>query len=267
MNYALARGLKAYSEHILQLAEWRAASLLRGCQLSPKRFILFGRGRSGTTTLVSLLNSHPQIVCEGEILALPVFFPRQHVLARCANSGAAVYGCKILSYQVSQVQPIKERQQFISDLSRLGFQIIYLKRRNLLQHALSNMRARQFGFHSKTSELAPGAGSAGAPAAITVDPDELLRWMQGSAHLERFESEALQDVPHLPLVYEDHLADASSHEATAASAFDFLGLDHVPVSTEYRKLSPASLRDSVANYDELVQALHGTPFAPYLAES
>ncbi len=264
MSYALARGLRAYSEHILQLAEWRAATLLRGRQLSPKRFILFGRGRSGTTTLVSLLNSHPQIVCEGEILALPVFFPHQHVLARCANSGAAVYGCKILSYQVSQVQSIKSRQAFIHDLYQQGFQIIYLKRRNLLQHALSNIRARQFGFHSKTS--APGAGSAGTPSSIAVDPDELLRWMQGSAHLERFEDEALQGVPHLPLVYEDHLADASSHEATAAIVFDFLGLDHVPVSTEYRKVSPESLRDSVANYDELVQALQGTPYAPYLSE-
>ncbi len=32
------------------------------------KFIIFGQGRSGSTLLKQLLDSHPEITCEGELL-------------------------------------------------------------------------------------------------------------------------------------------------------------------------------------------------------
>lgn len=255
MNDKLSlRGFRAYGDHILHLARYR----LRRPALSPTRFVIFGRGRSGTTTLVSLLNDHPQIFCEGEILSRPLLWPLEHVLAHCANSAAPVYGCKLLSYQISQVQPLSQRTAFVRRLhDEHGFRIIYLRRRDLLRHALSNMRAREFGFHTRTS-------TAPKPAAMVVDPDELLRWLQGSAGLADFEAECLQQTPHLSLFYEDHLADEAVHQTTADAICGFLDLAPATVSTSYRKISPVGLRESVANYDQVAQALHGTPFAVYL---
>lgn len=248
-----ARGLKTYATHVLQLAEHR---LLRH-KLSDNRFIVFGRGRSGTTTLVSLLNAHPQILCEGEILSRPVFLPLDHVLAHCANSGAAVYGCKILSYQLSEVQPIQQRSAFVHLLHDHGFRIIYLRRQDLLRHALSNMRAREYGFHAKTTDTVTAA-------PIVVQPDELMHWLHGSASLAVFETASLQDVPHLSLTYEDNLADEATHQATANGISDYLGLAPATVTSSYRKVSPVSLRESIANYDAVAQALQGTPFAVFL---
>jgi LPS sulfotransferase NodH len=254
MNERLSlRGLKSYVDHVLHLARYR---LLRP-SLSATRFVIFGRGRSGTTALVSLLNAHPLMLCEGEILSRPVFRPLEHVLAHCANSAAPVYGCKILSYQLSEVQPLQQRTAFVSQLYDHGFRIIYLRRRNLLRHALSNLRAREFGFHARTSESVTSA-------PIVVDPQALMHWLHGSASLAAFEAESLQTTPYLSLTYEDHLADESQHQVTVAAICDFLGLAPAVVTSSYRKISPVALREAIANYEQVAQALLGTPYAVFL---
>jgi 16S rRNA G1207 methylase RsmC len=43
--------------------------------LPETRFVLFGRGRSGTTALVSMLDDVPRLQCEGEVLHNYVPFP------------------------------------------------------------------------------------------------------------------------------------------------------------------------------------------------
>lgn len=179
------------------------------------------------------------------------------MLVHCANASASVYGCKILSYQLSQVQPLWQRTIFVRHLYDHGFRVIYLRRRDLLRHALSNLRAREFGFHARTSETVPSA-------PIVVDPQALMQWLHGSASLAAFEAESLQTVPHLSLTYEDHLADDSHHQMTANTVCDFLGLAPAVVASSYRKLSPVALREAIANYDQVAQALQGTPFAVFL---
>jgi hypothetical protein len=94
------------------------------------RFILFGRGRSGTTALLSMLDDVPALHCEGEVLHNYVPYPYRHVLGRSARAAAPGYGCKILSYQVQDVQNALEHPaSFIDRLwSEGGFQILYLRR-------------------------------------------------------------------------------------------------------------------------------------------
>ncbi|HUP91365.1 MAG TPA: hypothetical protein VM074_03890 [Solimonas sp.] len=234
--------------------------LRRGLQqppLSPIRFVIFGRGRSGSTALVSLLNSLPQVRCEGEILHHPVPFPRAHVLARCANSGSAAYGCKILSYQVLRVQRIRQRDDFVRRLHRDGFSILYLKRENLIYHALSNIRARAYGFHVRSGERPHGQ-------KIRLDPGELLHWIDGSEQLDRFEAQALRDVPHLALTYERDLADEARQQAAVRRICAHTGIAYEPARCEWRKVSPRTLRESIENYDELAAALQGTPYVRFL---
>lgn len=145
---------------------------LTGAELSPVRFVIFGRGRSGSTALVHLMNAIPDVHCDGEILRNAVALPRASVLARCANAGTPVYGCKVLSYQILNVQPLRDRTGFIRRLHGDNFKILYLKRENLVEHAVSNIRARAFGFHSRQ----PGASTQ----KIAIDAGELLRWIEGS---------------------------------------------------------------------------------------
>jgi LPS sulfotransferase NodH len=233
---------------------------LSGRSLPETRFILFGRGRSGTTALVSMLDDVPGVRCEGEVLHNYVPFPYRHVLGRAARCSRATYGCKILSYQIKDVQrPPGPREDFLRTLHHEhGFQILYLRRTNLVRHALSNIRARRDTFHRKKSD--PDAG----PAALRVDPDHVIEWMESSKALNEYEQTLLDDVPHLSLTYEEHIRHAEDHQSTVDSVCDFLGIDSGSVESSYRKVAPPSLRDRVANYEELEERLRGTSYATFL---
>ncbi len=235
-------------------------SYLSGRPLPDTRFVLFGRGRSGTTALVSMLDDVPGLQCEGEVLHDYVPFPYRHVLGRAAWSSAAGYGCKILSYQIKDVQrPPEPRTDFLRTLHHEhDFRILYLRRKNLLRHALSNIRARRETFHRKKSD--PDA----KPTALSVDPSHVLEWMQNSKALSEYEHSLLEGVPYLSLTYEEHIRHADGHQSTVDLICDFLEIESSPVESSYRKVAPRSLKDRVANYDELSQRLEGTPYAEHL---
>ena len=235
-------------------------SYLSDRPLPETRFILFGRGRSGTTALVSMLDDVPGLRCEGEVLHNYVPFPYRHVLGRAARGTTNAYGCKILSYQLKDVQrPSGSRKHFLHTLHHEhGFQILYLRRANLLRHALSNIRARRDTFHRKKSD--PDTG----PTALHVDPDHVVTWMQSSEALHEYEQTLLADVPYLSLTYEEHIRHADAHQSTVNSVCDFLGIESAPVESSYRKVAPPSLKDRVANYEALARHLRDTPYATYL---
>ena len=225
-----------------------------------KRFVLFGRGRSGTTALISLLDALPGVACDGEILHNWVPFPSLHVRGRSARTEEGVYGCKILSYQIRDVQwTLRERKDFLRTLHQENdFHVLYLRRTNLLRHALSNIRARRETFHRTTEEDRSGG------RALHVDPEAVVEWMRSSEALQAYEHELLNGVPHLSLTYEEHIQDSDQHQATVDSICDFLGIPTSPVQSQYQKIAPPSLRDGVANYEQLVRRLEGTPYEQYL---
>lgn len=233
---------------------------LAGRSLPETRFVLFGRGRSGTTALVSMLDNLQALRCEGEILHNYVPFPRRHVLGRCARCAAEGYGCKILSYQIRDVQsPAGPREDFLRVLhEKHGFQFLYLRRSNLLRHALSNIRARRESFHQKKSD--PDRETV----AMHVDPEHVVEWMESSEALNAYEQSLLKDVPYLSLTYEEHIQNSEDHQATVDSVCEFLGVESGPAESTYRKVAPPALKERVANYEELVRRLEGTRFDTYL---
>lgn len=61
------------------------------------KFVIFGRGRSGTSLLVSLLNGCPETICDSEILKSRQLCPQWYVRARTAQCQQLIYGFKLLS--------------------------------------------------------------------------------------------------------------------------------------------------------------------------
>jgi hypothetical protein len=114
-----------------------------------------------------------------------------------------------------------------------------------------------YGFHKKKHEKLKDE-------KITIDLDNLLKWIQGSEKTNSYEKLLLKGIRHLSLTYEKHLSDAENHQATVNLVCDFLGIEPSEAFTEFCKVSPENLRDSVANYDELVSFLKDTPYAKFL---
>ena len=257
---ALNRQYLKVRQQYRHLQAWTAT--LARTSLPEPRFVLFGRGRSGTSLLISLLDSLPSLHCEGEILHDYVPFPHTHVLGRSARSHSGGYGFKLLSYQVRDVQTALESPKTV--LRTLhhddGFQVLYLRRTNLLRHALSNIRARRDTFHR--------TGDAASPSrpALHVDPEHVVEWMRSSEALATYEHALLEDVPHLSLTYEENLRDPDAHQSTVDTVCEYLDIEPAPVETSHQKLAPRSLRAGVANYDELAHHLRATPYEQYLNE-
>ncbi|MDV3351068.1 hypothetical protein QGP82_20345 [Leptothoe sp. LEGE 181152] len=223
-----------------------------------KQFIIFGRGRSGSTALVSLLNCLPDVCCDGEILAQPVLWPQLYLKAKAASAQASVYGCKVLSYQLRNIHSIQQRSHFLYELSQAGFHILYLRRENLLDHAISNIRARNFGFHK--SRLVQGFQKN----KIHVNPVTVVDWIEKSQQLWQYELSLLRDIPYLELTYEKNLANESQHQFTIDTICQHLGIQSRAAVSQYQKVSPQTLQASVENYDELISYLRATPYHHYL---
>jgi LPS sulfotransferase NodH len=223
-----------------------------------QRFVIFARGRSGTTLLVDLLNRHPSIACDNEILRRRACAPHRLIRQRMALTSAPVYGFKLLSYQLQSVQThIADKRAFLQRLVDDGCHIVYVKRTNLLRHALSNLYARHRSQWHQTDPDAP------APR-MRLNPDTLLHWLNGSAQLERFERELLDGLPHLAFTYEDDLQDAARHADTVRRITDRLGLPPVAPKTALRKTTPRCLEDIVTDPSVVRNAIQGTPYASHL---
>ena len=218
-----------------------------------QKFVLFAQGRTGSTLLGELLASHPELFFADEILRAKVASPTLWVSGQRQRHRRRVYGFHVKIYQLSDVQGVHDAGRWLRDMHDRGWQVLALRRRNLLRHVLSNMTIEA------TGQVHDRSGSVGH-RLLHVDPDHVLHWIGVREQVGWKEAQALDGVPHESFIYEDDLADAAVWQATANRAFGFLGMPTVPVTTSLRRRNPGNLRELIANYDELAVALRGTPY-------
>lgn len=225
-----------------------------------KKFVIFGKGRSGSTLLVSLLNSNPDVFCDGEILNRKMSNPIGHLHRMARRESHPIYGFKLLSYQVMFTHTnIKDKHGFMEKLHNDGFHIIYLRRDNILRYALSILYARfRMQWHHEK-----GSGEI-KREKMTVDIKELFRLMEDSIRDEKFERDVLSGLPHEEVVYERDLEDNTRHADTVKRLCSFLGIRYTEPETNLMKITTKDLDGFIENADELRESLQGTPFEKYL---
>ena len=238
----------------------RAGSTVAWLGRPVRPFVIVSPGRAGSELLVSLLGANPAIECDGEVLLVPRFdayrfLAGRRVVARL--KGKAAYGAKIISSQMTDVQRI-DPARFLRALDHDGWRIIWLRRRNLLDQAMSYVHAARSG------HLHHSAATSSGFAPVEVDPMMVLSllWLYEDRH--RLDREILDGIPHTELVYEDHLADGAAQQQTVERLCALLGVAPHPVATPLVKFQARSQQQSIANYDEVQAVLATTRFAPYL---
>lgn len=236
---------------------------LSGARRPDHRFIVFGRGRSGSTLLVSMLDNHPAITCAGEVLRFRTINPKAH-LDRVLNAGTTpVSGAKLLSYQMRDIHKMSYQVDFLRKLADEGVTIIYLVRENLVRHAISNIYARAQRIYHRKSGDASLVGQTRPKIMITVA--EITAWIEGSAQLGEYEKAVLNDVPHRPLTYERDLSTPAARAITWADLLAQFELGFQPIRTTLQKITGDDLRQIIANHDELIDGLTNTPYSRFLA--
>ena len=235
--------------------------LTKRSNIPQRHFLILGQYRSGTTLLVSLLNSHPDIHCGHEILlpqnAKVLLSPKYFIKGQAARYNKKVYGFKVMWPQLKR-QRLINPEKLLHDLYEEGWKFIYLKRLNIFHQTISHLVASARGqWHYHADDLSERP-------LVTIDCDRLLKRMSWNEVLYREETAVTQNLPHLPLVYEQNLLHAENHQQTAKHIFQFLGLQSVPVKTDFVKVSPRHLSDIIQNYEEVIDFVRETKYAHYL---
>ncbi len=222
------------------------------------QFVLFGRGRSGSTLVVEMLDAHPLATCLGEILRYPTIAPIPYIQNRLSVCPTPVRGFKLLSYQVKELCSVRKQQAIRRWLMDNKATIFHLRRDNLLNHAVSNIYAARRGAYHSTDQ------HADKHQAILIEPDELLRWMDGSRSLLEFEMALLDGLERTDLVYERDLATPEAQTETHSRLLNALRLPTHDYRSTLKKVTPPDLRLLISNFDAIAEALRGTPYEQFL---
>jgi LPS sulfotransferase NodH len=231
----------------------------------PAHMLLVSQPRSGTTLLCSLLDSHPAVTFEREMLAehkyrgpalrlLPLFkrFPAAYLRLRAARAvqrlGTPVYGCKVFPDHFDHRNAAL--LQMAGRLQRAGWQIITLQRQDLLARTVSLLMSYRTGLTHGRDQ------SADLTQHITFKQDFFLRavravWIRDRefSQLKRALSGAVRH-----LEYERDLADPADQQATVQQLFTLMGVPPQPVSTRLRPAWARPYRELIEQYDQLAAA-------------
>lgn len=231
------------------------------------KFIIFGQSRSGSTLLLDLLNSHPDICCDTEIFNKNELFPKIKPLQwfyrqnpswlaqnKLRKSTCPVYGFKLFFFQVHH--PAK----FLEWLVKNDWKIIHVQRENIFRQSLSNIIALTTNHWHRRSE------KSNPEKSIHVDPARLLRVLKNRSRWKLKEKNLLGNYDHITVNYERHLADKTMWQEAANEVFNYLGLPPAAVKTSLKPTYKKPYSEIIENYNELIESVKNSEFAYMLLQ-
>lgn len=239
-------------------------ALLRPSKRAP-RFVIYCRGRDGSTLLVDLINQLPEVHCDGEILRERVVAPRLYLRGCGALAPGEAYGFKLLSHHLTHVQRVSDPSAFLRRLDSSGYKIIHLTRRNLLRQVLSAFYVEHRGGYAAGHQHQRFAEGRGEVTQMKVNLKELEYWLHEYERFARDQEATVSGVRALDLVYERDLQRADDHQTTVDRVAEYLGVRSAQVKAGYARLTTDDLADFVANHDEVVRFLDQTEFRRFLS--
>jgi LPS sulfotransferase NodH len=219
-----------------------------------KQFIVLASPRTGSTLLISFLDSHPSIAAGYEIL--------HSLRGRCykeivqkgfsiAEDNAEV---KARGFKFFYNHPLDlESNEVLHHLaSNPSLHVIHLKRRNLLRILVSTQIALQQGGWNSV-EL--GAQKISEKKSVILDFENLK---SGFEQIYQWESEGDRIFENHPMISIDYEELAEQPARTFARVCRFLGVPYHKPRSPLVKQNPERLNELVENYAELRQAFLGT---------
>lgn len=242
--------LKAYVLHYLKCIKPQTV-----------RVIIFAQGRTGSSLLESLISSTGHFKKRGELLGesgTAVEFPYQYIsgLSKLFRKENFIFHLKIyhlLEDRNKQVDP----SVFLRKLQEDGWKIIYLKRKNKLNQAMSNLIAARTGVYHKYSEIR-------VPIRFEVDIDSITKRIEKRLEYDKMEAEVLSNLNYYQVVYEEDLEKSEYHQTTVNNILSYLSLEKREAKTKLLKINTFSHKELVANYHELYKLLKEKEWLGYL---
>lgn len=225
------------------------------------RVVIFAQGRTGSTLLESLICASGHFQKKGELLDTvrgEILFPMHFIrgLSKRKPDENFIFHIKVYQLTRDRKRPV-DPSIFLNTLYNDGWKIIYLKRRNKVKHALSNIVAETRGAYHKFEHK-------NEMLSIDINIDRFVNLVNDRCKFENLEENILKDLDYLEIVYEDDLEKNETQQQTVNRILDYLGLERRKVSTEYKKVNTRPLSDLISNYDEFVERMEQEGWEAFL---
>ncbi len=211
-----------------------------------RRFLIFSQGRTGSTLLVKLLNQHPEIYCDNELLQKSLKQFEQYFEGRALMTTKPVYGFNVHPYQIMDFLNHTNSRSFVKTLLNKGWKIIYLRRDNIFRHALSNEIAKKRGYFFRSE-----ADFEQAPK-VYINPDDFKQSLAARFKFRRDEEDALEDLSFKEVIYERDMLKDHQKRKTMAEVYRYLGVDPAfKPQIPFIRSTHDDLSDIVDNIEEI----------------
>lgn len=245
-----------------------------------KRFVVIGTQRTGTTLMVTALNSHPQIQCFGELFKQrrPKGLHPEGESAywlKCQeswrwrlsdvvlrHSSAANFLDDVLSVCDEQaavgfklmLSQIKRFHKLSDLITARQYNVLHVVRNNVLKTYVSRLAARQRGYYhsDKSAKI----------EKINISTNDLESQLH-KIHLDEIKIEETfkNKGPYLQVAYEEF---QYFDETVVSSLLQFLGVPQFEIGSSLKKQSSDDLMKVIDNYEEVADCIQRTSWAQCL---
>jgi len=227
-------------------------------------FIVFGTQRTGTTLLVKLLDSHPDILCLSEMILLrdskgfmPYMNYKKYLKINVGSNlenyfnyiyddsrGFSATGFKLMLDQVTKGN--------LELLKKFNVKILYIIRKNILQTLISNIRTSLGIYASNDNQQAEKYIST----KIELGTDRLIENIKKieNAYSKMEEILISNNFEYTTLYYEDISNDYNCESVKNALSFLEINKDK-KLATTFSKVGPNTLKNAISNYDAVISIL------------
>ncbi len=225
------------------------------------KVVIFAQGRTGSTLLESLICSTGYFRKGGErFKSLGIYIKNPY---RYITGFSNKFFVKRAIFHLKFKHFVRGRDKrvdpalFLQKLQKDGWKIIYLRRENKLNHALSRLISKHRGSCYKRNTIKESI-------QIQVDTDLLINMINNRLEGDKYELQVLSGLSYLPIIYEEDLEKEESHQKTVDKILDYLNLERRLSSSDLKKINTHKLTDLLQNYDEVINILEKHNFHRFL---
>ncbi len=219
------------------------------------RFVILFVGRTGSTYLQQLLDSHPNIRCLPEALEGIKDSDRQFEKINGAWSPPILGQYGAMGFKTKLVDVV-DPEGFADLLVRNHVSIIHLQRRNRIKAAVSYHNAQRLWEKTGKWNVYNEKDREGK---LYINPVEFNQSLQRREENENNLSEFIRqlDLPTLSIDYSDLLLNL---DRMLRTIFEFLKVENKPLLSKVKKATSDDLRKNLENFEELRSQYIGTPY-------
>ena len=217
-------------------------------------FVVITRSRTGSNLLMSLLNSHPNIVAKGELFrSLDGKSCKETWVNTFVNMPKQI---KYFGFKIFYYHPLDSNDKEIWDYIKedKSIRLIHLTRDNMLKTVVS----REIADRTNTWTNKWGKNIQLSDKQVEIDIDYCLNEFEITKESENSTKNEYNREFFIELTYEDLIKD---NQKMMNEVFNFLELKETKVKSGYKKQNKEKLEELIVNYKDLYEAIKRTKWS------